>query len=462
MRAPGTLSPLPSAAVGPHDLAAASEALMARREPELRRARGVYATPAPLVGYVVRSAHELLKTRFARPAGLADENVRFLDPCAGPMNFLLAAWETALEEAGRVGLAPDQLLRDRLVPHSRGLEILPIPHRLGRLAVRRFLARHGCRPGEGERLPIELADALAGPLAEPPAGETARPPRRPRQPPVRRPVGQPGRLDHRPPPRLPPPRRPGGARLLPRRRPAARRAQPEVAPGRRGQVPAARPVAGRPGRRRPRRPRPQPQRARRADLPRPPGLAPRDLRRVYALDLHGNRRKRESRPDGRPDENVFPGVAQGIAVLLLAKRPGLPRRVLRADLHGRREAKLRALAQGSAATTRWTELRPSSPSYLFVVTEGLRERRYRREVSLRDAFVLGATGLITGADARWTDFDRRAFEARLGRLAGRPAPAPPGRARGPPGPSRSRPSPATPSGRGGSPRSSSAPSTSGR
>ena len=88
------------------------------------------------------------------------------------MNFLLAAWETALEEAGRVGLARERLLRDRLVPHSRGLEILPIPHRLGRLAVRRFLARHGCRPGEGERLPIELADALAGPLAELPAGET--------------------------------------------------------------------------------------------------------------------------------------------------------------------------------------------------------------------------------------------------------------------------------------------------
>jgi predicted helicase len=43
----------------------------------------------------------------------------------------------------------------------------------------------------------------------------------------------------------------------------------------------------------------------------------------YALDLHGNQRKRETAPDGSRDENLFPGVAQGVAILVLVKMGGL-------------------------------------------------------------------------------------------------------------------------------------------
>src|SRR5436305_318767 len=76
----------------------AAEALadrVARRDPELRRLRGVYATPRPLVLFVVRSVHALLKSRFDTPAGLADGAVRLLDPCAGTMSFLVEAWRVA-------------------------------------------------------------------------------------------------------------------------------------------------------------------------------------------------------------------------------------------------------------------------------------------------------------------------------------------------------------------------------
>src|SRR5262249_44601350 len=38
---------------------------------------------------------------------------------------------------------------------------------------------------------------------------------------------------------------------------------------------------------------------------------------VFVLDLHGNHRRRETGPEGKRDENVFAGVAQGVAVLLL-------------------------------------------------------------------------------------------------------------------------------------------------
>jgi predicted helicase len=42
---------------------------------------------------------------------------------------------------------------------------------------------------------------------------------------------------------------------------------------------------------------------------------------IYALDLHGNRRKGETGRGKEPDENVFAGVATGIAVLFLVRFP---------------------------------------------------------------------------------------------------------------------------------------------
>ena len=65
--------------------------------PSSRRRHGVYATPPPLVGYLVRSIHRLLQEKLGWVAGLADPRVRLLDPAAGTMNFVRAAWRLALE-----------------------------------------------------------------------------------------------------------------------------------------------------------------------------------------------------------------------------------------------------------------------------------------------------------------------------------------------------------------------------
>jgi hypothetical protein len=223
---------------GGPDWAAASERLIRRREPALRRARGVYATPRPFVLFVVRTAGALLESRFSLSLGLADRRVRLLDPCAGPMNFVLEAWREAIACGARYGLAAEWLLREHLLPHSRGIELLPGPHRLGRWAVRSFLAAHGIAAAGGS-VPLALADALDEAAHE---------------------EGEDG--------------------------------EPEAIPV-----------------------------------------------------ILGNRRKRERGPGGEPDENVFPGVAQGIAVLFLVKRPGLPKRAWHAELYGSRPAKLQALAE---------------------------------------------------------------------------------------------------------------------
>ena len=64
------------------------ETFLSAYNPSLRETRGVYFTPEPVVKYIVRSVDHILKTRFDRPRGLADENALILDPAAGTGTFL--------------------------------------------------------------------------------------------------------------------------------------------------------------------------------------------------------------------------------------------------------------------------------------------------------------------------------------------------------------------------------------
>ena len=63
------------------------ETFLAEYDPETRERRGVYYTPQPVVRYIVRAVHDLLKTRFGLADGLADECVTLLDPAAGTLTF---------------------------------------------------------------------------------------------------------------------------------------------------------------------------------------------------------------------------------------------------------------------------------------------------------------------------------------------------------------------------------------
>ena len=55
-------------------------------DPQTRERRGVYYTPEPVVKYIVRSVHELLKSRFNLPDGLAVFR-HLTGPAAGTMTF---------------------------------------------------------------------------------------------------------------------------------------------------------------------------------------------------------------------------------------------------------------------------------------------------------------------------------------------------------------------------------------
>jgi len=61
------------------------ETFLCEYNPKLREKRGVYYTSEPVVRYIGRSIHSLLKSHFAKTDGLASEDVTILDPAAGTL-----------------------------------------------------------------------------------------------------------------------------------------------------------------------------------------------------------------------------------------------------------------------------------------------------------------------------------------------------------------------------------------
>jgi hypothetical protein len=365
---------------------------------EIRRELGIYSTPPPLTGYLVRSIHRLLQSRFGWSAGLADPRVRLLDPAAGSMNFLRAAWRLALEDGWHRGIEAQDLLHEHLLPHSLGIEILPTAHARGVSSLRRFLRVYGYETGPDEPLPALLGDALAPApeVREFPANVVlGNPPWRGRSTPAGEPIAS-----------LVADYFQVGGESLGERNPKwlhddalkfLRLAQWKIGEAEEGIVALVLPHNG-------------------LDAPTLRGLRCSLLEsfdEIYALDLHGNHRKREQAPDGGPDENVFTGIAQGVAVFLLLRKAGLSKRVLRADLYGRRRDKLVALAATHAGTTRWQTVEPTGPAFLFIAGDERLEREYRSGWALPEIFPVYSTGVITGRDGLATDLDRQALIERL-------------------------------------------------
>ena len=96
---------------------------------------------------------------------------------------------------------------------------------------------------------------------------------------------------------------------------------------------------------------------------------------VYILDLHGNSLKKEKCPDGSKDENVF-DIMQGVAIALFIKKPGLKKKILKADLFGARQIKYDWLSDHDKTNTDWNELKPQSEFYFFTKRDSIKWCRY--------------------------------------------------------------------------------------
>ena len=143
--------------------------------------------------------------------------------------------------------------------------------------------------------------------------------------------------------------------------------------------------------------------------------------RAHLLDLHGNANNRDRAPDGGKDENVF-DIKEGVAISLFTCPPVEPRRFSRAynhaDVWGVREqtdgtGKYDRLVASDAASTEWHALSPKPPLRLFVPRDDALHDEYEAGASISDIFPVNSVGIVTARDKlaiQWTAED-------MGRIA---------------------------------------------
>jgi hypothetical protein len=414
------------------------ETFLRHYDPELRRRRGVYYTPPELVSYVVRSVHRLLRSRLGRRDGLADPQVTLLDPAAGTLTFVVEAIRCAVgavqAEIGDGGVTP--LLRDHVLRDFHAFELMMAPYAIGHLKIGLILDEMGHPLADDERVQLYLTNALEmedleqsripGPAALSRESHAAAAIKK--QKAITVVLGNPPWSGH-----------------------SANRGESIAEWPRKGYTAAGGRkdegyyrVGGRPlGERNPKWLQDDYVKFLRfaqwkidqagegivafvtnhsyADNPTFRGMRRSLLAtfdEIYLLDLHGNGKKRERAPDGSPDANVFDGIRQGVAIALLVKKPGLPKRVLRADLSGDRAGKLRWLQEHDVESTAWREIRPEAPAFLFAPRDAVLEEEYRRGVALTEIFPEHSVGIVTGRDGFAIDADPKELRMRIAEFRG--------------------------------------------
>ena len=424
------------------------EDFLAAYDPSLREMRGVYYTPEPVVSYIVRSVDRLLHDRFGLADGLATTDkvaaadgaregipkVLILDPAAGTGTFLrevVATIRVSIEGKGLAGAWPNYV-RDHLLPRLFGFELLMAPYAICHLKLALEIAgpEAGFSMPEGERLNVFLTNALEEAddassrqivlMAHEIAREAASADAVKRDKPVMVVLGNPPYSGHS---------ANTGAWIR-----GLLRGKDGV-----DDTTSYFEVDGAPlGERNPKWLnddyvkfiRFAQWRIERTgegvlgfvtnhsylDNPTFRGMRQSLIEtfdEIYLLDLHGNSKKKESAPDGGNDENVF-DIQQGVAIGLFVKRAngdGGPARVLHSDLWGERETgpdggKYGWLAANDVESTRWGELTPKSPRYLFIPRDETLAEEYEAGWGMTEVFPINSVGIVTGQDKvaiRWSD-----------------------------------------------------------
>jgi predicted helicase len=400
------------------------ETFLVQYDPEERERRGVYYTPEPVVSYIVRSLHRLLKQKFGRSDGLASEGVTLLDPAAGTMTFVARACQEAVQEfeekygsGGR-----EEFIRQHILKNYYAFELMMAPYAVGHLKMSFFLEELGHRLSHDERFQFYLTNTLEMEELEqtrlPGMASLAQESRLAGEVKKRRPIlvvlGNPpysGHSSNRGPwiLKLIEDYKRMNGKPLGEKNPKwlqddyvkfLRFAQWKIAQAGQGLVGMITNHSY-------------------LDNPTFRGMRlslMRTFDEIYVLDLHGNSLKRETAPDGSKDENVF-DIRQGVAVAFFVRHAlseaerrggGDQAKVYHADQWGLREGKYDWLLNHDVTTTDWQEIHPQPEFYLFVPRDEAALERYNDFVRVTEIFPVHSVGIVTARDSltiHWTPED---------------------------------------------------------
>jgi hypothetical protein len=123
--------------------------------------------------------------------------------------------------------------------------------------------------------------------------------------------------------------------------------------------------------------------------------------RIWVLDLHGNAKKKEVTPEGKPDKNVF-DIQQGVSIIIAVKKrdggEGLAE-VRHGDLWGARQTKHGVLEAASLTAAIFEKLESPAPHYPFVKRSFELLEGYQKWFSLNDFFLFHTIGTLSKNDA---------------------------------------------------------------
>jgi predicted helicase len=403
------------------------ETFLSEYDPKTRAMRGVYYTPEPVVSYIVRSLNVILKGRFNKPHGFADNNVTVLDPSAGTLTFLAETAKLAVDEfvTGYGEGGKKNFIKDHILKNFYAFELMMAPYAVGHLKMSFLLEELGYKLQKDDRVKLYLTNTLEmeelaqtelpgmASLSEEShlAGKVKK------EQPILVILGNPPysvssvnksdfieremniyKEDVRSERNIQP--------LSDDYIKFIRFAHWKIARDGKGLIGMI------------------------TNNSYLSGLIHRGMRKklfesfdeIYILNLHGNSRIGEKPPDGGKDENVF-DIQQGVSIALFIKNPSpLPGRgrrrgsgskVFYQDVYGLREDKYSYLNAFDVSTTKWHELKPVKPQYFFVEKDFSQKSEYDQFVSITEIFGKYSSGIKTHRDHLVVGFTEEEIKQRM-------------------------------------------------
>ncbi|MBI5893254.1 MAG: N-6 DNA methylase [Deltaproteobacteria bacterium] len=411
------------------------ETFLAEYDPKTREKRGVYYTPEPVVSYIVRSLHHILKEYFNKKDGFANQSVTVLDPAAGTLTFLAEAAKLAVEEfTSKYGEGKKTgFIKEHILKNFYAFELMMAPYAIGHLKMSFLLEEWGCGLQGDDRFKLYLTNTLEmeelsqtelpgmASLSEEShlAGKVKK------EQPVLVILGNPPYSGH----------------------------STNVGDWISNEIKTYYQVDGKPlGEKNPKWLQDDYVKFIRfaqwkidaagegvlgfitnhsyLDNPTFRGMRQslmQSFDEIYILDLHGNSLKKEKCPDGSKDENVF-DIQQGVAIaIFIKKKAAAPFKgaasnagikpaatsIYHADLWGLRDDKYQWLNKHDITKTKWKKIKPKSEFYLFIPRDEGLLKQYETYPKITDVFPVNSVGIVTSRDNFAIDFDKNALKRRI-------------------------------------------------
>jgi hypothetical protein len=381
------------------------EGFLKAYDQDMRKSRGVYYTPPPVVNFIVRALNDILKSTFGIKAGLADRRrVTVLDFATGTGTFLLEVMQQILEDTSE-GVR-EQVIREHVLKNLYGFEYLIAPYTIAHLKLSQYLLDKGFHMQPQERLQIYLTNTL----------EPIEPQQNWLLPALSKEVELAQNVKNKP-------------ILVITGNPPYKGHSLNKGKWITGLIDSYKQVDGQPlGEKNPKWLQDDYVKFIRfaqwkmdqveegivgiitnhsfLDNPTFRGMRQslmQTFNRIYVFDLHGNTKKKEKAPNGGKDENVF-DIEQGVCISVFVRRPGLERKIFHADLWGKRELKYRTCMKINVNDLDWEELSPSPPFYLFIPQDNNMRTEFEQGWKITEIFQLNSVGVVTANDSALIGF----------------------------------------------------------